>query len=101
MSTQTVSRNGQKVQAPLKALRAKCLDCSGGSRSEVKHCPVTDCPLYPFRLGKNPFRQKRVLSDDQRRDLAERLSKARQNRKEGQFPTEIARETFGNSVAGV
>ena len=49
MSTETVSRNGQKVQTPLKALRAKCIDCSGGSRSEVKHCPVTDCPLYPFR----------------------------------------------------
>ena len=45
MSTETVSRNGQKVQTPLKAIRAKCIDCSGGSRLEVKHCPVTSCPL--------------------------------------------------------
>ena len=101
MSTETVSRNGQKVQTPLKAIRAKCIDCSGGSRLEVKHCPVTSCPLYPFRLGKNPFRQKRVLSDQQRRDLAERLSKARQNRQEGQFPTEPARKLVGKSLSGV
>ena len=40
----------------LKAIRAKCLDCSGGSRAEVEDCLVRSCPLYPFRLGKNPWR---------------------------------------------
>lgn len=39
---------------PLKAIREKCLDCSAQQPSEVKHCPVTKCALWPFRLGKNP-----------------------------------------------
>lgn len=40
----------------LRAVRAKCLDCSGGSPAEVAGCLVKTCPLYPFRLGRNPWR---------------------------------------------
>ena len=40
----------------LKAIRAKCLDCSGGMPSEVRDCLVPDCALFPFRFGKNPWR---------------------------------------------
>lgn len=32
-----------------RAIRAKCLDCSGGVRAQVKACPVKHCPLYEFR----------------------------------------------------
>lgn len=35
-----------------KAIRAKCLDCCCGQRNEVKLCPVTTCPLWIYRLGK-------------------------------------------------
>lgn len=67
---------------PVKAIRLKCLDCSGGLSSEVEKCPVEDCPLYPFRFGKNPFRTvvKRELSDEQRDVLRERMRQIR-NRK--------------------
>ena len=33
------------------AVKAKCLDCSGGVRSEVRKCPATNCPLWLFRMG--------------------------------------------------
>ena len=39
---------------PIKAIRAKCLDCSCGSAQEVRLCPMTECSLYPYRLGHNP-----------------------------------------------
>lgn len=39
---------------PIQAIRKYCLDCSNGQASEVKHCGLTYCPLYPFRMGKNP-----------------------------------------------
>ncbi len=39
---------------PVKAIRQHCIDCSGESRAEVRNCAVTDCPLYPFRMGRNP-----------------------------------------------
>jgi hypothetical protein len=45
-----------KALTPLKAIRAKCLDCSGGSFREVKECPIEDCPLYAYRMGHNPAR---------------------------------------------
>ena len=41
---------------PLKAIRAKCLDCCCEQRNEVAACPCQDCPLYPYRFGKNPNR---------------------------------------------
>lgn len=39
---------------PLKAIRAKCLDCCLGQFKEIRLCSVTRCPLYPWRLGKRP-----------------------------------------------
>ena len=38
--------------SPRKAMRAKCLDCCAGSAHEVKLCPITDCTLWPYRMGK-------------------------------------------------
>lgn len=43
--------------SPLKAIRAKCVDCAGGSFQEVKNCPSEKCPLWPYRSGKNPNRK--------------------------------------------
>ncbi len=39
---------------PVKAIRAKCLDCCGGSAHEVEQCSVERCSLFPYRFGKNP-----------------------------------------------
>lgn len=39
---------------PMKAIRAKCLDCCCGSSKEVELCPAPDCPLHSYRFGKNP-----------------------------------------------
>ena len=42
---------------PMKAIRAKCIDCSGGSYKEVTQCLVEACPLYPYRYGKRPTKE--------------------------------------------
>lgn len=39
---------------PIKAIRAKCMDCSNNQRKEIRECPIKNCPLYPFRMGKRP-----------------------------------------------
>ena len=44
----------------------------------------TDCELYPFRLGHNPFRTKRELTEEQRKAAAERLAKYRKVKKESE-----------------
>lgn len=67
---------------PVKAIREFCLDCCGDSSSAVKECCCTNCALHPFRLGKNPFRAKREMTDEQREAAKERLAKAREQRKD-------------------
>lgn len=39
---------------PMKAIRKKCVECSGGSYREVALCTVKKCPLYAYRFGKRP-----------------------------------------------
>lgn len=46
-----------KVQSPVKAIRSKCLDCVGFILKEVRNCPITDCSLWPYRMGHNPSRK--------------------------------------------
>lgn len=65
-------KNGE-VNTYKKALEAKCLDCSAYQQSEVRECVVTTCPLYAFRLGKNPYKRKREYTDEERAAIAERL----------------------------
>ena len=62
------------LQNPVKAIRAKCIECCCGSQTEVKLCTCTNCSLYPFRFGKNPYR-KSNLSEEQREVLRERMRK--------------------------
>lgn len=64
---------------PVKAIREKCLDCCCGSTLEVKECNVVKCPIYPFRMGKNPFRQKREMTEEQKKAIGDRLREAREN----------------------
>ena len=45
--------------SPLKAIRLKCLDCSGGSAQEVKNCALSECPLFPYRFASNPYTKKK------------------------------------------
>jgi len=41
---------------PLKAIRRKCLLCSG-SKSGVRKCSDSACPIHNYRMGRNPSRQ--------------------------------------------
>jgi hypothetical protein len=66
-----------RAQKPLEAIRQRCLDCCCGNASEVRKCTAIDCPSWPFRMGTNPFRQKRSLSAEQKAELVERLAQAR------------------------
>jgi len=45
----------QRVTNPASGVRAFCLFCMGGQAVEVRQCPAMTCPLWAFRLGKNPL----------------------------------------------
>ena len=61
-----------KKMTPLRAIRAKCLDCVLGSSNEVSLCPMEDsCALWPFRFGKNP----NVKLSDEERERRSRIAR--------------------------
>lgn len=66
-----------EIKSPLKAIRAFCIDCMGGAVRDVKNCPSKICPLYAFRMGKNPYR-KRELSPEHLAKLQEARKKSKQ-----------------------
>jgi hypothetical protein len=47
---------GHVALSPMRAIRAKCLDCCAGSSDEVRKCVAVGCQLWPFRTSKNPWR---------------------------------------------
>ena len=51
---------GRDAEELMRAIRAKCLDCSGGSKSMVKGCRVPECPLWNYRTAEAQARRQRV-----------------------------------------
>ncbi len=60
---------------PIKAIREMCISCMGGGKPYqlITGCPSTDCALYAFRFGKNPYRKP--ASEKQRQARARNLLK--------------------------
>lgn len=59
MSREEFIALGHEKKPLLRAIREKCLDCCCGVQSEVRLCTVVKCPLYPYRMGKNPFSERK------------------------------------------
>ncbi len=76
----TLKRDGDSVILfrVLRALRLRCIDCCAGSAIEVRRCTAVECPAWPFRMGTSPWREKRVLTDEERAAFSQRLMERRQ-----------------------
>lgn len=72
----------RKKITPMRAIRAKCLDCSGGYSNEVASCPITDCPLYSYRDGHNPTLKGKGNADILKRINDERITTGNVNESE-------------------
>jgi hypothetical protein len=79
---ETHSLEGDKTQAEvvagsrLKAIRDRCLDCSGFDKAEVKACRMTKCDLHPFRMGKG--NRAANMTDERRAALSAQMAKVRE-----------------------
>jgi hypothetical protein len=62
--------------SPLKAIKANCLECSGGSAHEAKNCKLVECPLHSFRTGRKPVKISTNVPDEVR---AARVARAKAN----------------------
>ncbi len=81
MSPDELRAMGHEPMPPLAALRLRCIDCCGGSVAEVRYCTARKCPSWPFRMGTSPWREKIVLSDEERERRSNLLKNARANRR--------------------
>lgn len=62
----TKKRSGPDLKAsltPMRAIRAKCLDCCCGQIGEVRLCPCDDCPLHAYRHGRRPKNEIKAISE--------------------------------------
>lgn len=50
------------TRTPIKAIRAKCVDCTAGQLIEIRLCPIKTCPLYEYRMGHRPKKDKNEIS---------------------------------------
>ena len=76
-------RNGKpKSTSPLEAIKDFCMECCGYQRDEVKTCSAPMCPLYEFRLGKNPYRKTKDYTEEELEKLRERIANARASKKD-------------------
>ena len=61
----------------IQSIREYCLGCCLESAMEVRLCPDNECPLYPYRLGKNPNIKRREMTEEQKEAARERVKNAR------------------------
>ena len=50
---------GHEKKPILRVIREKCMDCCCQQRAEVRRCAAKTCPLWPYRMGKNPFTRRK------------------------------------------
>ena len=65
--------SGEKL-TPTQAIHAKCYECMGFYADGKADCGIETCPNYPM-MRYNPHRivQKRILTDEQRKELSNRF----------------------------
>ena len=63
---------GHQARPILDVIRAKCIDCCCGQKSEVAKCTAYGCPLWPYRMNANPFRAP--MPEEQRAAIRARMA---------------------------
>jgi len=56
-----------KMLTPIKAIRAKCLDCMCQQPKEVKLCRTVTCALWPYRMGRRPAASEGTTRETQKK----------------------------------
>ncbi len=77
LSPAQLTEIGLERQSRGDAIRAKCMDCVGQNVAEVRRCSAVDCSLWPFRMGTDPWREAREMTEEQRAAAIERLARGR------------------------
>jgi len=50
---------GHRRENPIQVMRRFCRDCMGQQLAEVRRCSSVGCDLWPYRMGTNPFTNRK------------------------------------------
>jgi hypothetical protein len=70
MTVAELTAMGHPPISRAEAIRKNCVECCCGNAAEVRRCHMTGCPMWPFRMGTDPYRAKQ--SEAQRAHSAAR-----------------------------
>lgn len=54
-----MAKLGHTKRPLLKCVREMCTDCMSQNLAEVRRCTSVGCPLWPLRMGTNPWHKRR------------------------------------------
>ncbi len=77
MTNEELTDLGHAKMPVLDVIRARCMDCSSQQQSEVRKCTAVQCPSWPYRMGTNPWREKKELTEERREQLKNIMANAR------------------------
>lgn len=82
MTVEELNQLGHYKRSTTKLIKAMCNQCVGadqnGVRSiEVARCQCIGCPLWAYRMGKNPFSTRGEMSEEQKEIVKQRFAEAR------------------------
>jgi hypothetical protein len=64
LSTDELRELGHRGKPLLQAMRRRCIDCCGGKKDEVRRCTAVACPLWPYRMGTDPWHPQAKPADE-------------------------------------
>ena len=53
----------------IKAIRAFCVECTCGDPEWIRECPSNSCPLWVYRMGRNPNISQQTREKQRQRAL--------------------------------
>lgn len=83
----------QMKLTPKTAIRAHCLDCCNLDPREVRLCPAKECPLWRYRMGKDP----ETVERGRKRDTSHLKAFGFQQGRSGVAMVEMSNDARGSS----
>jgi hypothetical protein len=58
LADERLAELGHNKRPLLKVIREFCLRCMGDNAAEVRRCTSPACSLWPYRMGRDPYRKR-------------------------------------------
>jgi hypothetical protein len=91
---------GEVTGSPGRAIRAYCVKWCMESVYEVRECTSTDCALWPFRLGSNPYARRPLQTAEKKAAFVERLAKYRSDQAAARIAVATTDGDIGGPISG-